>query len=107
MIDTINGLGVSSYNAHVQVNSVCVYNKVLTLKEIQTIYNARTMYIESMIKPENIIVYYPLFDIANCEPGNGKLFKDFSGNNINGTGNDGPNNTGLIGKAGEILSFPE
>ena len=107
LIDTINGLAGTGYFADIQVSSICVYNKILTMDNIQKIYQARTMYVDTQIGGENVTVYYPLYDLADDQPGNGRVFKDQSGNRINGIGDDGANNSGLIGKAEEVLSFPE
>ena len=88
------------------MTELAAWNAVLTEQEINLLANAKTKHLCLQIRPENLIVYLPFDDISDGQSGDGRLFKDLSGNGNNGTGSDGDNDSGLIGQAEEVLSYP-
>ena len=89
-----------------QLTECAIWETVLTEKEILQLYNAKVKRMPLQIRPDKLVGYWPLDDIASGETGNGFPFSDLSTYRNNGTGNWGANASGLSGKAEEVLSYP-
>ncbi len=89
-----------------EITDMTIWNATLTLAEVQRIYNAKRKYMPFQIQPSNLINYWPMNDGKDGISADGDTVKDLSVNGNNGIGNDGANNTGLIWKAEEVLSYP-
>lgn len=97
---TIGASGNGSQPFDGMIQDVRVYNRILTVGEILTIYrgHGRRFPITSGLKG-----YWPLDDGPDATSADGDTARDLSGNGNNGTGDNGAGNTGLTWRSGSLL----
>lgn len=76
--------------------------RAYTAAEVHAVWASKLRYFHIGTTPS---MYLPLNDCASGASGNGVTFRDRAGSAMNGTGDDGANNTGLT-CGGSILSHP-
>lgn len=91
--------GGAEGNSTDRITGVMTYDVALSAQEIYSLGKGRFQ------GPLRTLptAYWPLGECADGTSGNAVSFKDRSGNNRNGTGDDGGNNTGLTCKASEYI----
>jgi hypothetical protein len=87
-----------------QIAEPTVWNAGLTPSEMYELFNSNTPDKPLSIQPSNLIAYYPMDDQPAGTSADGDTVRDASGNNNNGTGDDGPNNTGLTWRAEDLFT---
>ena len=88
------------------ISELSEWNEVLSNDEIQLLAKSKIKGMPKQIRPSALKIYLPLTDFSNETSGDGRIYKDLSGNNNTGTGLDGANNTGVTNKAEEVLTYP-
>ncbi len=89
------------------VTECAAWDVELTVNEIKLLANSRVKRMPLQIRPANLKVYYPLNDQPDGTSGDGDTFVNrVSPGTVDGTGDNGANNTGLTAKAEEVLSYP-
>lgn len=88
-----------------ELDEIAVWDTNLSVDQREQLYNSRMRYTALQIQTLNLVGFWPLDDGPDGSSADGDLIRDRSGNNLNGIGDDGANNTGLIWKAG-ILPYP-
>lgn len=88
------------------IEDVSVWNVELTSGEVSRLYNGRVRRRPLQTQPSGLVHHSPLDDVADGVSADGATFVDMSSNGNTGTGDDGANNTGLTGTAGEVMSYP-
>lgn len=73
--------------------------------DVNALYNPRIKYTPRNMHRSNLKCYLPLDEVGDGVSADGVTFRDLSGLNHVGVGDDGANNTGLTGLAGEVLSY--
>lgn len=89
-----------------QIGEAVIWNTALSADEILLGFKAKTKYMPLQIRLGNLAAYWPMDNGLNGTSADGDTARDLSGNGNDGIGNDGGNNTGLIWKAEEVLSYP-
>ena len=83
------------------VDDACVWSTDLSVSQFQDIYNSKLNGFCRQIESDSLEMNLTLDDIANGDDGDGDTFRDQSGNDRDGTGENGP-----TGSANGILSYP-
>lgn len=86
------------------ITEVTIWDIALTGAEIEAIYLPKIKGIVLGFQPNNIVAYYSIDDGTDGSSADGVTIRD-SVNGNDGTGDNGANNTGLIFKAEEVLSY--
>jgi len=86
------------------IEEVLAWNNNLTAKERGQTSDAKLRGHASQIQKSNLTLYCPMDDGSNGTSANGDTIRDLSGNGNDGTGDNGPNNTGLTYEGSKILS---
>lgn len=97
-------LSTAGFNG--DINEVYVWTGYILTEADRVTLNSKGKRIGLQISPANLKLYLPIDDIADGVSADGATFKDLSGNGNDGTGDDGANNTGLIGAAETLLTYP-
>lgn len=87
------------------VDELAIYSVALSQSEINQLYNPRIKHMPLQIQNANLQAYWAMDDGAHGTSADGDSLIDLSGNNNNGVGNDGANNTGLTWQAEQVLSY--
>ena len=98
--------GVYSSCVDGTLTECAVWETALSGSDIEQLANSRVKHMPLQIRPDKLVAYWPLDDVASGETGNGKSFRDLSSYRNNGDGSWGANASGLIGKGEEVLSYP-
>ncbi len=89
-----------------QITDVAFWTKALTVSELSIIAKSKIKGMPYQIQSAQLRGYYPLNEQPDGTSFDGDTAVDRSGNGNDGTGDNGANNTGLIAKAEEVLSYP-
>lgn len=87
-----------------RINELAIWNIALTQTEVDLL-GSKVKRMPCQIRPSNLLIYLPMDDVADGTSADGATFNDPCGD-LNGTGDDGANNTGLTGLAEEVLTYP-
>lgn len=79
----------------------------LTAREIELITNSKIKYMPLQIQKNYLKGYWPMNDGIGGISADGVIVRDYSGNGNHGTGDNGPNNTGLTWQAESIFSYAQ
>lgn len=84
---------------------VRVYMSALSATTVAGLFGERLLR-SSLAAASSLRASYPLDECADNASGDAVTFVDRAGNGINGTGDNGANNTGLTCKAADFLLYP-
>ena len=87
------------------MTEVAVWDTRLTASEAALLGKSKIKGMPYQIQPGNLVGYWSLDEVANDVSANNVTFVDRSGSGNDGIGDDGDNNTGMLGKAEEVLSY--
>lgn len=88
------------------IGEVVVAAAIWTPTEVYNYSVSRMKYMAQQIQPSYLKGYWPMDDGPDGVSADGDTVRDLSGNGNDGIGDNGTNNTGLIWKAEESLSYP-
>jgi len=91
---------------HGGITEYAVWDKSLTAAEILLLATSKAKRLPLQIQPANLLFYLPMDDVADGVSADAVTLKDLSSAGNDGTGEDGANNTGLTGRAEEVLTYP-
>lgn len=89
-----------------KVDELFMADRVLTQREFELIFRSRTRYLPQQVATTDLEIYYPMDEFAQGQALNGVTITDRSVNTNNSVGDDGANDSGLTGNAGEVLTYP-
>ena len=90
-----------------KIDEVAIWASELSPTDITQYCNSRVKGVARQLDPSNLRLYWPLDEVADGASADGSTFNDREGAaNNDGTGDNGANNTGMLGRAGEIQSYP-
>lgn len=90
-----------------RITEVAIWDVVLTAPQIALLASSRIKGIPLQIQPSALKGYWAINDQESGSSADGDTIRDLSGNNNNGTGDNGANNTGLTFVAETVLSYPD
>jgi hypothetical protein len=78
----------------------------LTQSDVNQLALARIKNIPLQIQPANLKGYWPMDEVTDAASADLATLFDMSGNGNHGNPDNGANNTGILGSAESILSYP-
>jgi len=101
-----NTEGTLSLLMNGKIDELAIWAKALTAGEIAHLHGSQVRRLPLQIQASSLRHYWPLDDVSNGAAANNLTFIDLGSLSINGTGSDGAGNDGMLGAAGEVLTYP-